>query len=101
MLLNIKKQHICDSFQLLLLEIKEMTLRKIKVNTFFETFNNPARIRLLGLGAKILFDVVCLDEVKDKETETNSELDVLCTQINYLLYKWISIRFPSCKRKTD
>lgn len=99
-MLNIKKQHICDSFQLLLVEIKEMTLRKIKFNTFFETFNNLARIRLLGLGAKILFDIVCLDEIKDKERETNSELDALCTQINYLLYKWISIRFRCGKCKT-
>ena len=32
-------------------------------------------------------DDACLDEIKDGKRKADSELDALCTQINYLLYE--------------
>ena len=32
-------------------------------------------------------DAASLDEIKDEKRKADSELDALCTQINYLLYE--------------
>ena len=81
-------------FQFLVREITKITLRKNKsYQVLRNTLASPGRQRKLTPNLSPQDekledqDAACLDEIKDEKRKADSELDALCTQINYLLYE--------------
>ena len=81
-------------FQFLFREITKITLRKNKsYQVLRNTLASPGRQRKLTPNLSPQDekledqDAACLDEIKDEKRKADSELDALCTQINYLLYE--------------